>query len=188
MGFTPNVADKALIEPAWGNEIRDRTRQVFDTEGQRDSEWPAPPNGAECVTLDTGTTWSHLAGTWVATSHSVATTSAAEVPIYSGGSAATMPNVTIPAAGNYLCIGTAGVINRATSGFGQIVLQLYINNVTLGAQVEAWLMAPGEQVTLPFVAVASLPAGSVPVSINGALNGGQAMAVSRRQVQLVRLP
>lgn len=66
MGLTPTVVDQALVEPAWGNELRDRSRQVFASVAERDSQWPAPPNGAACITLDTGTTWYRVAGAWVA--------------------------------------------------------------------------------------------------------------------------
>jgi len=64
MGYTPNVVDGNIILASWGNEVRDRTRQVFATAAERDAQWAAPPNGAECVTLDTGTTWYRLAGAW----------------------------------------------------------------------------------------------------------------------------
>jgi len=66
MGFTANVVDGNIILAAWGNEIRDRTRQVFATAAERDSQWAAPPNGATCVTLDTATTWQRLGGAWTA--------------------------------------------------------------------------------------------------------------------------
>jgi hypothetical protein len=67
MGFTNNVVDGQIILASWGNEIRDRTMQVFATVAERDSQWPSPPNGAHCVTLDTGTVWLRRAGVWAAT-------------------------------------------------------------------------------------------------------------------------
>jgi hypothetical protein len=65
MGFTPNVVDGNIILASWGNDgIRDRTLQVFATAAERDQQWPAAPNGAICVTLDTGQHWRHLGGAW----------------------------------------------------------------------------------------------------------------------------
>lgn len=68
MGFTPNVVDGNIILASWGNEIRDRSCQVFATVAERDSQWAAPPNGAICVTLDTNTLWRRAAGVWAAQS------------------------------------------------------------------------------------------------------------------------
>lgn len=36
----------------------------FTTTAQRDSQWSSPPNGAMCVTVDTGTYWQRVAGAW----------------------------------------------------------------------------------------------------------------------------
>jgi hypothetical protein len=66
MAFTPNVVDGNIILAAWGNEIRDRSVQVFATVAERDAQWPAPPRGAVCVTLDTDTLWKRGAAAWVA--------------------------------------------------------------------------------------------------------------------------
>ena len=38
----------------------------FTNTAQRDSQWPSPPNGAECVTTDTNTRWQRIAGVWYA--------------------------------------------------------------------------------------------------------------------------
>lgn len=65
MGLTGNVVDGALIASAWGNEIRDRTLQVFQTVVERNAGWANPPDGAHCVTLDTYTMWQRRGGTWV---------------------------------------------------------------------------------------------------------------------------
>lgn len=66
MAFTPNVVDGNVILAQWGNEVRDRTSQVFATAAERDAQWAAPPNGATCITLDTATQWRRLAGAWTA--------------------------------------------------------------------------------------------------------------------------
>lgn len=65
MGFTANVVDGNIILAAWGNEVRDRTLQVFATEAERDAQWAAPPNGAHCVTADTYVIWVREGSAWV---------------------------------------------------------------------------------------------------------------------------
>lgn len=69
MAKTADVVYKQQIFAAWGNEIRDRTHQVFDSVAQRDSQWTSPPNGAFCVTLDTYTVWIRRSNMWVATGY-----------------------------------------------------------------------------------------------------------------------
>ena len=65
MGLTPTVIDGAIIETAWGNEIRDRTFQVFASAAERDAQWLTPPNGAICITLDTNYWFIRTAAGWV---------------------------------------------------------------------------------------------------------------------------
>jgi hypothetical protein len=64
MAFIPNVVDGNIILAAWGNPIRDVTRQVFASKAELDAQWPAAPNGAHAVTLDTGYVWERRAGAW----------------------------------------------------------------------------------------------------------------------------
>jgi hypothetical protein len=52
-GLIPDVTDGALIESAWGNAIRDRATQRFDTLAALQAGWPGAANGARAVTLDT---------------------------------------------------------------------------------------------------------------------------------------
>lgn len=63
-GWVPSVAAGQVIESAWGNAIRDRLTHRFATVVDRDGSWPAPPNGAQAITLDTFTTWLRRAGVW----------------------------------------------------------------------------------------------------------------------------
>lgn len=65
MGFTPNVRPDDLITSIWGNEVRDRSVQVFDSVAQRDAQWANPPNGAKCFTSDYGVSWTHRGGHWM---------------------------------------------------------------------------------------------------------------------------
>lgn len=67
MGLTPNVVDGNPIATAWGNELRDRSTQVFANAAERDAQWTAPPDGAFAVTLDDGLTHQRQAGAWYPT-------------------------------------------------------------------------------------------------------------------------
>lgn len=64
MALTPTVGTGAIATTTWANEIRDRTIQVFASVAERDAAWVTPPNGATCVTLDTGWRWRRQAGVW----------------------------------------------------------------------------------------------------------------------------
>ena len=46
MGLTANVVANTPILSTWGNEIRDRSVQVFASIAERASQWPTPPAGA----------------------------------------------------------------------------------------------------------------------------------------------
>jgi hypothetical protein len=65
MGLTPNVVDGNIILAAWGNETRDRARQVFANRAAMDTEWPDAPDGATAYTTDHALTWERNAGAWV---------------------------------------------------------------------------------------------------------------------------
>lgn len=64
MSKTLDVVAGNIIDDAWGNEIRDRTLQVFASTAERDSQWPTVPNGAVCLTVDTYTRWIRRGGIW----------------------------------------------------------------------------------------------------------------------------
>jgi hypothetical protein len=64
MALTPNVASAAPITSAWGNEIRDRSVQVFASAAARAAAWTSPPEGAVSYLADvdaldfwTGSAW-----------------------------------------------------------------------------------------------------------------------------------
>jgi hypothetical protein len=65
MTKTVDVAAGQKVASPWGNEIRDRTLQVFATVAERNAQWLTPPDGATCITLDTYTVWRRRAGAWV---------------------------------------------------------------------------------------------------------------------------
>jgi hypothetical protein len=45
----------------------------FTTTAQRDTQWAAAPNGAFCVTVDTGTLWQRIGATWYTPQQRLAT-------------------------------------------------------------------------------------------------------------------
>jgi hypothetical protein len=65
MTKTVDVAAGQKIASVYGNELRDRTLQVFATVAERDAQYATAPNGAICVTLDTNTMWKRAGGVWV---------------------------------------------------------------------------------------------------------------------------
>jgi len=65
MALTPNVVANAPILSSWGNEIRNRSVQVFASAAERTSQWPSPPEGAPSYLVDTpGVTWVYSSSTW----------------------------------------------------------------------------------------------------------------------------
>lgn len=64
MALTPTVVPGGPITSGWGNEIRDRTVQVFANAAERDS-WTSPPNGAICVLTDSYVIQQRISGAWV---------------------------------------------------------------------------------------------------------------------------
>lgn len=48
----------------YNTQWTDQLHQVFPDVPTRDTQWPNPPNGATCVTLDTGKFWQRFPGLW----------------------------------------------------------------------------------------------------------------------------
>ena len=113
MAKTVDVAPGQKVASTWGNEIRDRTVQLFATVAERDASGWAPANGAMCVTQDTGTLWQRIAGAW-----------ASRRPFVMGGT----PSVTTDAFGNFSIPLPSGAkwlgasANGAQTGFPSLVL------------------------------------------------------------------
>jgi hypothetical protein len=63
MSRTPDVVDGAVVQTSWGNEIRDRTIQVF-ANGTDLATWAAP-NGAVAFQLDLYRFKVRSAGIWI---------------------------------------------------------------------------------------------------------------------------
>jgi len=118
MAFTPNVVDGNIILAAWGNEIRDRTQQVFATKAELDAQWPAAPNGSMAVTLDTYLVWMRRAGAWT--------------PIQQRGSGVYLTNASGDAIVNYPVVFTVTpnvVCQNSYEGAAYIIVAL---NKTVG--------------------------------------------------------
>ena len=115
MAKTVDVAQGQQIASPWGNEIRDRTCQVFASAAERDAQWPTAPNGALCVTLDTNVLYRRIAGVW----------RAAPGTLYTSGQSGT-GDTAMPAIGTVdSCVATMGiapvpvrVIANWLTGFG----------------------------------------------------------------------
>lgn len=65
--LTPDVVTDTPISSGWGNEIRDRTTQVFVDVAERDAQWPGSvaPDGSQCVTLADDGLWTVRSSAWV---------------------------------------------------------------------------------------------------------------------------
>lgn len=71
-GLIPDVVDGQLIEAAWGNAIRDRTVERFDTYAALVAQWGSAAVGSVAVTMDNGWMWYRKNATatgWVPISH-----------------------------------------------------------------------------------------------------------------------
>jgi hypothetical protein len=68
MALTTDVHPGDIVASPWGNEIRNRTMQVFASTAERDAQWVNPPNGAFCVVASgtDGTLYQRRAGAWSA--------------------------------------------------------------------------------------------------------------------------
>jgi hypothetical protein len=88
MALTPDVAAGEIIQSAWGNEIRDRTIQVFANQADLTATWPDAPDGANAWIVDERTLMRRIGGAWVPT------TQAGEVALTTnsgGGATITFP-------------------------------------------------------------------------------------------------
>ena len=120
------------------------------------------------------------------TAYVVAGVAGPEVPMFGGGSAASIATVTIPSAGNYLALGQVEIVNRGT-GIGQVTINMRINGGVVGMAARAWLNQPSELITVPLFGLVNLAAGSRVVDIIGTLQSGTGMSVAGRQISLLRI-
>ena len=64
MARTPDVVANEVIQAAWGNEVRDRSNQVFADTSELNT-WTSAPNGALAVDLALPRLHVRLGGAWV---------------------------------------------------------------------------------------------------------------------------
>lgn len=62
-GYVNDVANAGVLDPAWGNAVRDRALQVFASTALRDAAIPSPQAGQIAVTTDTGSFWVYMGAT-----------------------------------------------------------------------------------------------------------------------------
>jgi hypothetical protein len=120
------------ILDTWGNMVFDQSVNIFASTTDRDTQWPAPPDGALCYTQASAILWARTAGNWLqvspalpvaafAPTHFRAIHGAQSIPrtvwtdltTYNapaentGGGTFTAGVYTVPAAGRYLVVGSA---------------------------------------------------------------------------------
>ncbi len=147
MALTPTVADAAVIQTSWGNEIRNRTCQVFATATERNT-WAAP-NGAIAVTLDTNRLALRASGVWVpfsaclSNNYQAVTSAGGYLANIAHGLGALPRSVIVTP--NYEVNGTVGVLQvtaRTTTTFNVRVMKVVppgtVNNETVGIY---WMVA-----------------------------------------------
>jgi len=118
MAFTPNVVAGDKITSAWGNEIRNRTVQVFATAAERASQWPAPPKGAHSFLSDTGMLYEYSGSAWGGMATDTIWLGAGA--IYSGTASITL--------------NPANVVGKRVDSYGQT----FINSVGSGTGAATW--------------------------------------------------
>ena len=148
MSLTPNVVANTPILSTWGNEVRDRSVQVFATAAERASQWPTPPKGATSWLNDTNTVHVYNGTAWVCVTPVAATVPANDTAGTSYADGAT-PGPTVS-----IFTGTRALVNLScnmnNSGGVSAVFMAY-------AVTGATTIAPTDLESLGFVG----PAGSV---------------------------
>lgn len=140
MALTPTVADAAVIQTSWGNEIRNRTIQVFATQTELDG-WAAP-NGSVGYALDLNRFKVRSGGSWVpfsaclASNINVVTDAAGQATITHGMGAVPRSVIVTP---NYATNGTVGVIQVMSATANTFVIRAMkvvppgtVTNATIG--------------------------------------------------------
>ena len=112
------MAGRLIVNPGdrivstWGNQTHDQTVQQYTSNADRDTQWPAPADGAVCYTLDTATLWLRRAGAWKAVPLGVIAQAAA-----TSSSPSTTTNVDWFSAPSFTTNGT----RRVKVSFGSLV-------------------------------------------------------------------
>lgn len=102
--------------------LMDQTVPRFTTTTERDGQWPSPPNGAMCITVDTYRRWLRWKGVWIREAPAVlyrsSSTSTAESANWSTTAITIINAGTIPVyvGRAYRCHATIPLVARGTTG------------------------------------------------------------------------
>jgi hypothetical protein len=118
MAFTPNVIAGDKITSAWGNEIRNRTVQVFATAAERAAQWPSPPKGAHSFLSDSGMLYQYSGSAWGGIATDTVWLGAGS--IYSGTASITL--------------NPANITGKRVDSYGQT----FVNSVGSGTGAATW--------------------------------------------------
>jgi len=58
------AVSESMLQSEFQGYVGDQVVAQFASTAARDAGWASPPNGAKCVTTDTGTTWDRAGGVW----------------------------------------------------------------------------------------------------------------------------
>jgi hypothetical protein len=64
IGELDNVPDHSPLTSPWAQDVTERVLHHFANLAARNNQWPNPPDGSLCITLDTGTLWHAKGGVW----------------------------------------------------------------------------------------------------------------------------
>lgn len=127
------VAPGQTIASEWGNLVWDQSTQNFATTADRNTQWPAPLDGAICYTAAEKTWWVRVGGVWKPLfndwpSPPVWRATRPTTDSIAGGTWGTAVTATIPNAkpGSYAAHGTAAV-----SSAGNCYVRIYMNGAVL---------------------------------------------------------
>jgi hypothetical protein len=149
MGLTSNVVGNTPILSSWGNEVRDRSVQVFANAAERTAQWTAPPTGAVSYLVDQpGLMWVFVAGAWKAPNAMgipsggyITSATGVQIPPASTIDLPSMAFTFTPVANRKIKI-TGSLQTHINSGTPATAFTLYITDSanTIFAQRSSWML------------------------------------------------
>lgn len=58
------VQGEEVLAADFNSYVQNQLTPTFTGTAQRDAQWASPPNGAVCITVDTGAFWQRIGGVW----------------------------------------------------------------------------------------------------------------------------
>ena len=109
--------------------LMDQTVPRFTTTTQRDGQWPSPPDGAQCVTVDTFTRWFRKNGVWQPTPATLAYSEHGIFPNLNSGSLGTFDlystaNTVTPYPCKIICSLICGMTGAGAASFNASMVRL----------------------------------------------------------------